>query len=349
MILLTPGPCMTSESVRAAAALPDLNHRDPEYAGVQRDVRAALLRLGGGHLPYLIGGSGTAAMEATVASCVEEGPCLIVANGYYAERYERIFAAHEIECEVLRFPWSSGWDMALIDEHLEGEEYEAVLVTHHETSTGRLNAVSGLAKIAKKYGTTVMVDAVSSLGAERFLVDGVHAVFSSANKCLHGLPGVSFVLLEPTFAKRIESFPQRTYYLHLPMYAGERPPLTPPVPAMRAFRQALVEFESAGGVEARHARYARQAARIRSILREIGCGTYVPDAEASCAVTVATVPRGFVADTWLRANYEAGFVLFECKGDMRETHFQVSTMGEVTDEMVEEWVATARRLIESAR
>jgi aspartate aminotransferase-like enzyme len=75
-------------------------------------------------------------------------------------------------------------------------------------------------------------------------------------------------------------------------------------------------------------------------LRSIGCGTYVRDEEASCAVTVATVPRGFVADTWLKANYDAGFALFECKGEMSETHFQVSTMGEVTDAMLEDWISS---------
>ena len=342
MILLTPGPCMTSDSVRAAAALPDLNHRDPLYLGVQREVRAKLASLFGGLAPYLIGGSGTAAMEATVTSCIERGPCLVVSNGYYASRYARIFDAHQIDHQVLDFPWSSAWDLKKIEERLEGGGFEAVLATHHETSTGRLNGVAGLAKLAAKHKTALLVDAVSSLGAEPFPFEGVQALFSSANKCLHGLPGVSFALLEPTFASRIKSFPPRTYYLHLPMYEGDRPPLTPPVPAMRAFLQALTEFVAEGGVDARHARYSRQAARIRSALRELGCGTYTPDSEASCAVTVATIPSGFVADTWMKTNYEAGFVLFECKGDLRETHFQVSTMGEVTDEMVEAWLAFVR-------
>jgi 2-aminoethylphosphonate-pyruvate transaminase len=338
---------MTSEAVRAAAAMPDLNHRDPEYAQVQDDVKVALRRLSGGHVPYLIGGSGTAAMEAAVASCIAEGPCLIVTNGYYAERYERIFEAHEIERETVWFPWSSPWDMAKIEEHLEDGEYEAVLVTHHETSTGRLNPVGALADLGHKYEATVIVDAVSSLGSEALPFDKLDVVFSSASKCLHGLPGVSYVLLSPEMSGSLHEYPQRTYYLHLPLYGGDRPPLTPPVPAMRAFRQALVEFENAGGIAARHERYSRQASRIRAYLRSIGCGTYVRDEEASCAVTVATVPRGFVADTWLRANYDAGFALFECKGDMRETHFQISTMGEVTNEMVEEWIALVTHLIES--
>lgn len=338
MILLTPGPCMTSETVRAASALPDLNHREPEYSEIHSQVRARLSSLVGGYVPYLIGGSGSAAMEATVSSCIEEGPCLVASNGYYADRYERIFEAHGIECETLSFPWSSSWDFDQIEEHLASEEYEAVLATHHETSTGRLNDVARLGGLCEQYQATLLVDAVSSLGAEHLPLRGVSGVFGSANKCLHGLPGVSFVLLEPTFSSSIASFDPRTYYLHLPHYAGDRPPLTPPVPAVRSFLQALVELEHQGGVAARHERYARQATRIRSFLRDCGCGTYTPDKDASCAVTVATVPRGFVSDSWMRSNYEAGFVLFECKGELRETHFQVSTMGEVADAMVDSWI-----------
>lgn len=332
---------MTSDAVRAASALPDLNHRDPAYLGVHREVRSQLRSHFGGYAPYLIGGSGTAAMEATVTSCIEDGPCLIISNGYYAERYERIFDAHEIECETLWFPWSSPWDMQRIEEQLDSEEYEAVLVTHHETSTGRLNRLADIAALTAHYGASLLVDAVSSLGAESVPLDGVSGVFSSSNKCLHGLPGVSFVLLEPSFAQRIEAFTPRSHYLHLPMYSGDRPPLTPPVPAMRSFLQALEDFE---GTRARHERYERQALRIRAALREIGCGTFVRDDEASCAVTVATIPRGFVYDTWMKANYDAGFVLFECKGDLRETHFQVSTMGEVTDAMVDAWLDVVKSL-----
>ncbi|HXH62202.1 MAG TPA: aminotransferase class V-fold PLP-dependent enzyme, partial [Fimbriimonadaceae bacterium] len=216
MVLLTPGPCMTSETVRQAAALPDLNHRDPEYAQVARDVRGALGRLGQGHKPYVIGGNGTMAMEAMVASCIEKGPCLVVSNGFYAERFVRIFQAHGIEHELMWFPWDSPWDMAKIERALEDGEFEAVLATHHETSTGRLNPISELAEVAGATGTTLLVDAVSSLGGEELSLAGIDAVCCTSNKCLHGLPGVAFVLLEPSFAVRIESFAPRTFSLHLP-------------------------------------------------------------------------------------------------------------------------------------
>ncbi|HXH59764.1 MAG TPA: hypothetical protein VNI20_00240, partial [Fimbriimonadaceae bacterium] len=133
--------------------------------------------------------------------------------------------------------------------------------------------------------------------------------------------------------------------LHLPLYAPERAPNTPPTSAMRAFRQALVEFESGGGLPTRHEKYSRQAKMIRSGLSDLGFSFFTPTADASSTVTVATVPKGFTAESWLSPNYEAGYALFECKGDLRDGWFQVSTMGEVTDEMVEAWLVLVKRLL----
>ncbi len=343
MILLTPGPCMTSQAVRMAAALPDLNHREPEFAEVIRDVRSGLQSLassqGAPMQPYLIGGSGTAAVEAMISSCIERGPALILANGYYSERLDAVFRVHNIPHETLRFGWLEPWDMERVAQRLKTKQFEAVLAVHHETTTGRLNPVEGLAKLAARYGARVLVDAVSSLGGDPLDLRGVDAVCSSANKCLHGLPGVSFVLLEPGFAKAIEAFPRRTYYLSLPMYEGENPPLTPPVPLLRALRQALAENAEQGGFAARHARYAQLAGRIRRTLAGKGYRFAVPEADASCTMTCATLPTGVCAEQWFELNHENGFELYRCKGELAERFFQVANMGELTDGMVDAWLA----------
>jgi 2-aminoethylphosphonate-pyruvate transaminase len=341
MVLLTPGPCHTSDAVRSAAAAEDMNHRMPAFADLTAEIGLRLRRLAGGaHAPYVLGGSGTAAMEAMAASCVEAGPVLIVANGCYSERWAAIFAIHGIPHTLLSFPWTDPWRLDVIAQRLRRERYEAVLATHHETTSGRLNPVGALAQMAREHGARVMIDASSSLGAEALDFEGLHAVCGLANKCLHGLPGVSFVLCGVPPPDE----PRRTYYLHLPMYAGDSAPLTPPVPALLAFRQALRELDDQGGPAARGERYARQAARVREALRGLGMTTPVPDTEASCALTMATVPDGWSAQEWLDANLERGFMLYGCKGVLEDRCFQVSTMGEVTDAMVDAWLDVAHDL-----
>src|SRR5512144_2511467 len=108
MVLLTPGPCMTSETVRQAAALPDLNHHEPEYLELLADTKRRLRSVYPatvGWTPYLLGGSGTAAVEAMVTSCVERGPVLVVENGYYSARIVDILKIHRIPFETFTLGW----------------------------------------------------------------------------------------------------------------------------------------------------------------------------------------------------------------------------------------------------
>lgn len=339
MILLTPGPCMTSEAVRQASAQPDLNHRDPEYLSLAREVKHHLRDLSPGFEPYLIGGSGTAAIEAMVTSCVRSGPALILANGYYSDRLDAIFLVHGIPHTTLRFDWMGGWDLGLVDKTLAAGGYEVVLAVHHETTTGRLNPVEELAALGSRHGVKVLVDAMSSFGADPLTLDGVHAVAASANKCLHGLPGVGFVLVEHGLAESIKGYPRRTYYLSLPMYGGESPPLTAPVPAMLAFRQALREFHAGGGLAGRLASYQVKTELMRSGLRARGYELPVPDDEASCTLTTASLPRGRSFQSWFDEQYARGYVIYACKGELRDRYFQASVMGEVTPAHVEAWLS----------
>ncbi|MCG9894142.1 MAG: hypothetical protein MH204_01545, partial [Fimbriimonadaceae bacterium] len=118
MILLTPGPCMTAEEVRQAAALPDLNHRDPDFRLLSEHLRTSLARLAPGCTPFIFSGSGTTALEAMATSCVERGPVLLVANGIYSERMADIFAAHEIPHEVLNLGWLEPFDLDRVERAL---------------------------------------------------------------------------------------------------------------------------------------------------------------------------------------------------------------------------------------
>src|SRR5258705_283746 len=70
-----------------------------------------------------------------------------------------------------------------------------VAVIHHETTTGRLNDLRALGAVCRSRGLHLLVDGVSSFGAEAidFGDDAIAAVAATANKCLHGVPGAAFV------------------------------------------------------------------------------------------------------------------------------------------------------------
>ena len=86
----------------------------------------------------LFTGSGTAAVEATLASAVPEGRALlIVDNGVYGDRMRRIAAAHRIPAEVLRYDFTTPVPPADVARVLrEHPEISHVALVHHETTTG---------------------------------------------------------------------------------------------------------------------------------------------------------------------------------------------------------------------
>ena len=129
----------------------------------------------------------------------------------------------------------------------------------HETSVGLLNPVGDIGRLCRARGVTLVVDAVSALGAEEVDVmrDGIDICFSSANKCLHAVSGVSFLCVAPEVWPRIAGIAPRVYYLDLralpavPRRSWGRRRSRPAVSAFFALETALDELAEQGGVPAR--------------------------------------------------------------------------------------------------
>ncbi len=331
---------MTSDSVRQAGAAPDLNHRDPEYAVLIRETKERLLSVydqtTSGWEPYLLGGSGTLAVEAMITSVIGAGPVLILENGYYSGRIRDIFDVHAIPYKSLTSDWLDAWGFDEIRRELSNG-YEAVIGTHNETTTGRLNDIARLGSLCREFGVKCLVDAMSSFGADSIDFSNLDAVCASGNKCLHSIPGVAFVLVNSSSVGGMANVPRRSYYMSLPMYTGDNPPLTPPVPGLMALREALREMGD-GGAKARQADYALKAKMLRSNLARKGLMSPIPVADLSCTLTTVNLPQGFTYDQWFQLNSEAGYILYGCKGVLKDKYFQVSNMGNLTIEQLESWI-----------
>lgn len=350
-ILLTPGPCMTSDAVRHAGAGHDLNHRDPAFLDVMRETKRRLLEIypdtDSGWHPFLIGGSGTLAVEAMITSLIETGPALILENGYYSSRIREIFEIHKIPFLAINHNWLSAWDFEAVESELE-KGYEAVIGVHNETTTGRLNDIGRLGSLCKAKGTKCLIDAMSSFGADPIDFSGIDAVCASGNKCLHSIPGVGFVLVKEDLVAAMSKVPRRSYYMSLPLYLGESPPLTPPVPALEALCRALQEYPS-GGVAERHSLYMERAGYLRSQLSDLGFRPAIPFEECSCTLSTVTLPKDLKFDQWFDLNFQKGFVIYACKGRLREEFFQVSNMGEITMPQLQSWVGAVAEILSQFR
>lgn len=339
-ILLNPGPVSLSEGVRKAAVKTDLCHREPEFFKLQQRVRSRLLDVygcdGEEWATVLLGGSGTTALEAMLSSLLpQDARLLVIENGVYGERISRIAEIHGIEFKRVRHEWMDAIDFGRVEESLAAGGFTHVAAVHHETTTGRLNDMARLAGLCEQHQVDLLLDAVSSFGAEAIPVDSpaLAACAVTANKCLHGIPGLCFVLGRRT-ALEGSVEPPRSLYMHLPLWLAKQDqdstPFTPPVNGLLALSKALQELKKQGGWQARHARYTNLAGQVTRTLSDYGVEAMLEPGASSCALTAYRIPDGMTYQQIHDRLKQWGFVIYAGQGGLEAEMFRISTMGDIT-------------------
>ena len=201
-LLFTPGPLTTSLDVKQAM-LHDAGSWHHEFNAKVAGIRNSLLRVGGvsrdsGWECVLIQGSGTFGVESVFLTGVPpHGKVAVLSNGAYGERMILMLQHARIAHAILRTPEDVPNDPDALDALLASDpDITHVAVVHCETTTGILNPIDRVGAVAKRHGKTYVVDAMSSFGAYPIHLEacGIDYIISSANKCIEGVPGFSFVL-----------------------------------------------------------------------------------------------------------------------------------------------------------
>jgi len=357
MLLLNPGPVTLTERVRRSLLQPDLCHREREFFDLQDEARARLLATyalePANWTAVLITASGTAAVESMLAALIPQaGRLLIIENGVYGERITRICAQYGIAHERVICSWMQAPNLDAISARLDGAAADApfthLAVVHHETTTGRLNDLQSLGELCRTRAMSLLVDGVSSFGAEAldFSDPSLAAVAATANKCLHAVPGASFVIVRRSALANAVS---RTYYLDLARLARLQDqrdtPFTPAVHAYYALVEALREFAEQGGRLARYQRYATLAEQVRAGLTRLGIEAAVPPPESSVVLRAYRLPAGLTYTTLHDALKAEGFVIYAGQGDLSQTLFRISTMGDLISVDIERLLKCFAKLL----
>ncbi|HUE12163.1 MAG TPA: 2-aminoethylphosphonate aminotransferase [Steroidobacteraceae bacterium] len=356
MLLLNPGPVTLSERVRRSLLQPDLCHRESEFFDLQDEARERLLAVyaldPAAWTAVLMTASGSAAVESMVAALVpKKGRLLVIENGVYGERIAQICMQYQIPHERLVGDWMQAPNLEAIGARLESkapQRFTHLALVHHETTTGRLNDLKPLGELCRAHGVKLLVDGVSSFGAEAldFSDLSLAAVAATANKCLHGVPGAAFVIVRRSALAEAAS---RTYYLDLGRLANLQDqrgtPFTPAVHAYYALVEALREFAEGGGRQARYLRYAALAEQVRAGLAECGIEAAVPAAQSSVVLRAYRLPAGVSYTTLHDALKADGFVIYAGQGNLSKTLFRISTMGELTSADISRLLKSFARLL----
>ncbi len=356
-ILLNPGPVVLSKRVRNAMLRPDLCHREAEFAELQNSIRHGLLDVY--PLPedkwaaILMTGSGTAAMEAMMTSLVpDHGKVFIIENGVYGERLTRIAEIHQINHMTLHHDWGDAIDLKLLEDELRyHEELSHVAVVHHETTTGRLNDLAGIAKVCAKYNLPILLDGVSSFGAEDIEFDdwNIAACAATANKCLHAVPGTSFVICNRNALDEMQATPQRTLYLDLAGYLKNQDengtPFTQSVQTFYALSEALKELQDQGGQKKRQQNYWNRLNIVREGLSKLGINALLQAENSSCVLNAFHLPDGISYETLHGELKKNGFVIYAGQGALSQSLFRISCMGEISDQELERFVTVMGSIV----
>ena len=299
-VLLNPGPATTTDSIKYAQVCADICPRETEFGDVMEWISTELsLFVGdpGTIETVLFGGSGTAADEAMLSSCVPDGSkLLIIDNGAYGDRFAKIASVYKLNFDVFK---SSGFlplNIAAVKEKLIEGKYTHFAIVYHETTTGLLNPVPEICNFCKSQGIMTIVDAVSAFAAipidmNRNCID---FMASTSNKNIQGMAGVAFVFCRKDSLEKTSGYPMRNFYLNLwSQYAyfkkTKQTRFTPPVQALYTLRQAIIETKIET-IEGRYARYTACWMELVQMVKKIGLKMLVPEKAQSRLITAIIDP-----------------------------------------------------------
>jgi len=304
-VLLGPGPSSVHPQVTAALAAPVLGHLDPAFIKVMDDTMALLRQVFQTHnaLTFPLSGTGSAGMEAALCNALEPGDTIVVGvNGYFGARMMEMAA----RCGARPVPVKAEWGRIIAPEAIESAlrrqaRVKAIAVVHAETSTGVLQPLEEIGRLAQEHGALLIVDAVTSLGGHAVAVDdwGIDICYSGTQKCLGAPPGLAPITFgdraQEALGKRQSKVQSwyldvtllRDYWMGSPR-AYHHTASSPLVLALReALRMVLEE-----GLAAQFKRHLTNGAALQGGLEAMGLKLFAQEGHRLSVLTAVRVPEG---------------------------------------------------------
>lgn len=342
-VLLNPGPATTTDSVKYAQVVPDICPREKEFGTLIQDIREKLVQVVNGQDRYtaiLFASSGTGTMEACISSAVpDQKKIFIVNNGAYGRRMfeiaERFYPKEQIV--TYEIPFGDYPDIRVIEDRIKKDGDIAVIaVVHHETTTGMLNPVEEINRIAHAHSIHIIVDTISSYAGIPIDLqkDDYDFIISSANKCIQGMAGIAFVICKKDVLEKTKDYQKRSFYFNLwqQYYFFEtkgQMQFTPPVQVAYALNRALDEYFQETG-EHRHRRYTESWKTLIEGLRRLNFTFLVPMEQQSRLLTAVLDPTdsNYSFDEMHDYLLERGFTIYPGKGAKKDT-FRIANIGAI--------------------
>lgn len=358
-MLFSPGPVMVEDCVRHSLLHYDICHRSNEFEAMFQDTQQKILKLfqaDDNYYSLIISGSGTSANETCLSSLFQDkDKVLLLSNGVFGERLEEIIDKYGIPKVKPHFEWAEMITADKAEEALkENPDVSVMAMVFHETSTGMINPVGEIGRLAVKYGKIFFVDCVSAAGGEFIDVvnNNIDICTSVAGKCLGGFPGSAYVCARESLLRRISAEQGKNVYLNLGKHyeiakKSHQTPNTPNVTLFWALNKALEQILEVEGLENRIARYQECAGIIRRGLHEMGLKFLIPEEQMSNTVTSVFLPTGIKLKGFMAAMEDDGYVVYSGKGKYEAMGmFQIANMGMIYPDDCKKFLEVLKRNME---
>lgn len=302
-LLLGPGPSNVHPRVLQAIAMQPVGHLDPCYLNLMNEVQE-LLRYAwqtDNQITIPMSGTGSAAMEATLANIVEPDDVVLVGvNGYFGNRLVDMAGRYGAKVEKIVKPWGEVFSLDELKTALETYRPQVLALVHAETSTGARQPLEGVGELCRQYDCLLLLDTVTSLGGVPIFLDewGVDLAYSCSQKGLSCPPGLSpFTMGERAVAKMQKRQTSiKNWYLDISLltkYWGQDRVYhhTAPVNMNFGLREGL-RLIAEEGLTARWQRHQAIAELLWAGLAELGLTCHVPLEYRLPTLTTVKIPEG---------------------------------------------------------
>jgi alanine-glyoxylate transaminase/serine-glyoxylate transaminase/serine-pyruvate transaminase len=300
-LLLGPGPSNAHPTVLQALARTPIGHLDPLYVELMGEVQE-LLRYAwqtDNRLTLPMSGTGSSAMEATLANTVEPGDTVLVAvKGYFGNRLMDMAGRYRANVQVIEKPWGEAFTLEELEAGIKKHKPAILAMVHAETSTGICQPMEGVGDLCREHDCLLLLDTVTSLGGVPLYLDAwkVDLAYSCSQKGLSCPPGLGPFTMGPRaeakLAARQDKVPN--WYLDVSLlnqYWGSDRVYhhTAPVNMNFGMREAL-RLLAEEGLENAWARHRRNAEALWTGLESLGLEMHVPEELRLPTLTTVRIP-----------------------------------------------------------
>lgn len=302
-LLLGPGPSNAHPTVLQALSRTPIGHLDPLYVELMGEVQE-LLRYTwqtDNRLTIPMSGTGSAAMEATLANTIEPGDKVLVAvKGYFGLRLADMASRYRADVVTIERPWGEAFSLDELEQALALHRPAILAIVHAETSTGICQPMEGVGDLCRKYNCLLLLDTVTSLGAVPLCLDDwkVDLAYSCSQKGLSCPPGLGPFTMGPRAEAKMMARAGKVpnWYLDVTLlnqYWGSDRVYhhTAPVNMNFGMREAL-RLLAEEGLEVAWSRHRSNAELLWAGLERLGLELHAPEHLRLPTLTTVRIPEG---------------------------------------------------------